>query len=162
MDHRERSTSVPESAWHSTAEWQLSEGVWETQGGGKLQATFARASEVEVSLQVELGPDTELSLKLGFRHDLEANGELGSGMDGAYLFRCGQGRGERYTIERLGCAGGRLYGECWEPDAAVPGSHLVTCAARDGRLSLSVDDVEIISVRDSFPLTHLDAVCVAT
>ena len=77
---------------------------------------------------------------------------------GAYNFRCGQGRGDHYSIESLGKRGGRIFSESWEPAGVKNANpHIFTVEFDEGILRLAIDGMEIVSGFDQHPLALLSA-----
>jgi len=144
--------------WQATEGWNLTANMWTTRMPGLLHSRFPGANDVTLEIEVDLLPESELCVLLGYSRDLGHG--LGQGMDGCYLFRLGQGRGDRFAIERPGYGGDRLFAEAWEPAVTIPGLHLLRVELRDGRLSLSADSVEILVGCDEYPLRFLDTVCI--
>jgi len=112
-----------------------------------------------LTFEVVLTSFSELGLYLGFKEDKKMKLDGGwKSRYGAYNFRCGQGRGDHYSIESLGKRGGRIFSEKWEPAGVKNASrHIFTMEFDEGILRLAIDGTEIVSGFDQYPLALLSA-----
>lgn len=145
--------------WQVSDGWSHTDGTWQIDRPGRLIIPFTPSNRIKLKFEVVLSPRSELGLYLGFKEDkkMKLDGSWKSRF-GAYNFRCGQGRGDFYSIESLGKRGGRIFSEHWEPAGVSFGvPHIFTLEYDEGQLRLAIDDREIINGFDQHPLALLSA-----